>query len=114
MSTAVGRVLSSAMILGNFYDPTLGGDRPGGQARRPVLQILHEEHGVAAFVVEQLVYQIPGEQNAEAAGASALFGAHLDVADGGVRRVGDGGVRQEVQREAGAGVVNVNDDGPRE
>src|ERR1035441_8615532 len=108
MSTAVGSAFSSAMILGNFYDPTLGGDRPGGQARRPVLQIFDEKDGVAAFVVEQLVYQIPGEQDAEAAGAPALLGAHLDVADGGVRRVGDGGVRQEVQREAGAGVVNVS------
>ena len=28
-------------------------------------------------------------------------------------RVGDGGVRQEVQGEAGAGIVNVDDDGPR-
>src|ERR1035441_1187402 len=31
----------------------------------PVLQILDEEHSVAAFVVEQIVDQIPGEQRSE-------------------------------------------------
>src|ERR1035438_10625050 len=34
MSTAVGRVFSSAMIQWNFHDPTLAGDRPGGLSYR--------------------------------------------------------------------------------
>src|ERR1019366_8730566 len=39
-------------------------------------QVFDEKHRVAAFVVEQLVHQILGEQNAEASGAPAFLGAH--------------------------------------
>ena len=49
---------------------------------RPVLQVFDEEDGVASFVVEEFVYQVLGEENAETSGAAAFLGADFDVADG--------------------------------
>jgi len=75
------------------------------------LQIFDEENGVAAFVVQQIVHQVLGEQDAEASGADTGFGAHLNVLDGGILRIGNGGVRQEIEGEPCSGVVYMNDDG---
>ena len=75
------------------------------------LQVFHEEDGVTAFVVEEFVDEVLGEEDAEAAWALAFFGADFDVADGGILGIGDSRVGEEVQGESDAGVGDVDDDG---
>src|ERR1017187_7810118 len=77
------------------------------------VEVFHKEHSVAALVVDQLVNHAAGHQNAEAAGTFAGFGAHFHVMDGGIRGIGNGGVRERVERETFAGIGDVNDDGFR-
>src|SRR4029453_1183486 len=77
------------------------------------LQIFDEQDGVAAFVIQQLVHQVLSEQYAEATRTFARFCPYFDLAGGGNRGVGEGGARQKIQGEAGAGIVYMHDDGPR-
>src|ERR1039458_9630142 len=77
------------------------------------VEVFHKQDRVAAFVVDQLVNHVAGHQNAEAAGTFAGFGAHFHVTDGGILGIGNGGVRECVERETFAGIGDVNDDGFR-
>lgn len=79
----------------------------------PAIEVFHKKHGIAAFVVDQLVNHVAGHQHAEAAGTLAGFRAHFHVVDGGIFGIGNGGVRERVERETFAGIGDVNDDGPR-
>ena len=76
-------------------------------------QVLDEQHLVAALVVDQLIHQVAGHEDAETAGALSALGANLDVLDGRIVRIGNGRVRQQVHREAFAGVLNPHNQGAR-
>src|ERR1035437_9890047 len=77
------------------------------------LPVLDEQHLVASLVVDQLIHQVAGHEDAETAGALSPLRANLDVLDGRIVRIGNGRVWQQVHREALAGVLNPHNQGAR-
>src|SRR5215475_3888255 len=73
-------------------------------------QIFDEHHLVAPFVVDQLVNQLVGHQDAEAAGAQTLFVAHRDVAKRVARRIVHRRVFERAGVEALARILDPVDD----
>ena len=73
--------------------------------------VFDEEDFVSDFVVEEFVDGSAGEEEAESAGAHALFFAEAGVCGGVVGGIGDGGVGEGFGAESGARVADVEDAG---
>lgn len=70
------------------------------------VEVLHQHYLVTALVVNQLIGNLLDQQNAKTAGPHAHLIAELRVAQRFFRRIADSGVCNGVEREAGAGVAN--------
>ena len=81
------------------------------EAVEALFEVFDEQHGIPALVVDQLVHQVAGHENAESARPLALLHAHFDVLDRRILGIGNRRMRQEVEGETGAGVVNMHDQG---